>query len=123
MNDDVQEIVLDEQQQLKEMFGHSDCAEPASKEMTFFYEPIDLEDDEMDVITTSDEFIKGQGVGAFYSGIYTTLINSGFDVESAVTVVTNEQALRYNKELAKITQTTSIEVAKHRSFQVDDTRM
>jgi hypothetical protein len=122
MDEDVQEIVLDEQQ-LKEMFGHSGDNESPSKEMTFFYEPIDLEDDEMDTITTSAEFVEGQSVGALYSWIYTTLINSGFDVESAITVVKNEQALKYNKELAKINQITSIEVAKQRAMQIDDTRM
>jgi hypothetical protein len=60
-------------------------------------------------IMTSDEFIKGLQKSSYFAGLFTGLINCGFDVSTAHEVVVNECVAMNNIEMGRL----QVEVAKY----------
>jgi hypothetical protein len=79
-------------------------------EKLYFVDPILLNEESIDSLMNSDEFIKGMTIGAKYAGIYTAMINAGAEVSFAQDITFNAQMEDIaktsgviNKEIAEVT--------------------
>ena len=71
-------------------------------ELMFFDEPLYLDDDEVALMSNSTEFAEGMKSAYKLAGIYTVLVNSGIDVETATDIIMNEHTMDNNIRLQKV---------------------
>lgn len=85
----------------------------------FIYDTLEFDDDVIQAIVKTKEFIEGYSIGAKYAGIYATMVNMGCDLRVVQEIVTNEQVLEHNRKLQKIVNEGSIQTAKESSLVID----
>ena len=91
-----------------------DIPSEAEPDGTCFVDPILLDDESIDGLMNSEEFVKGMTIGAKYAGIYTAMINVGASVSFAEGIVFNAQM----EDIAKTTGTINKEIAEVTSVNV-----
>lgn len=79
-------------------------------EKLYFVDPILLNEESIDGLMNSNEFMEGLKIGAKYAGIYTAMINAGAEVAFAQDITFNVQMEdiakstgKINKEIADVT--------------------
>jgi len=86
-------------------------------DILMFTEPFSISTDNLendaDVQIDKDEFIKGMKDASYFSGMYTCFINSGFNMEDAISIIMNKMNVDHNILMSRIQTDGSIEVSKN----------
>lgn len=109
-------------EQIAEMLG-SLQSQQKEQELIFFRDPIEFDEEEMTMLTNTKEFIEGQSLGAKLAGLYSTLVNFGFEMNSAMEVVMNQQTIEHNLEVQNISKDMNVDMAKFQSIQVEKNQL
>jgi hypothetical protein len=90
-----------------------------------FFEPFEISTENLaeDVEFDKDEFKRGLKEGSYVAGLFTALINSGIDLESATTFILNNQNIEMNTEITKIQTNAQIEASKNKSVVIESQQL
>jgi len=109
-----QEIELTEDQlaELMEM-----TAEENNSEIKFIFEPVEFDEELVMELFETKEALDGKAVGAYFGGMYSTLINMGCEASlaskltlSQQEILASEKANAVSLEVAKVQSSNNIEL-------------
>ena len=86
--------------EMAQMLEKSQCS--CDSEFTFFAEPYQMTTKGFDACLKSEEYQNGVRKGMYLSGIYTALVNFGFDVGAAMETAFGIVSLEMSKEIQSI---------------------
>lgn len=89
------------------------------QELTYFREPLEFEDEELEEIEHLKEFIDGKSDATYWVGYWNTLLNCGVPEQLAIELVLTEQQNKANVVIQKMNVEMNKEMSKNQSLAVD----
>ncbi len=86
--------------EMAQMLEKAQCS--CDSEFTFFSEPHQMTEKEYSACLKSEEYQSGMKRGLYLSGLYTALVNFGFDVGAAMETAVGIVSLEMSKEIQSI---------------------
>lgn len=97
--EDTQEIIIDEET-LKAL--SQNVTNDENSDFEFLFSPMELDEDRLEEISKTKEYLEGEAIASKYLGIWNTLVNGGVDLTTASAIVINTQALNHQINLQKV---------------------
>lgn len=121
---EIRDALLDamaEQESLNEDFDdEEETRVKAETPFTFIFEPVGLYSDEVDEITDSKEYKKGQAEVSRIAGMFSTMISFGIPLETVIEYIMNNQAFEHNQKMQKMGTDGQIKTAQAQAGAIDN---
>jgi len=95
---EAQQVEMTEEDLMKLLAG----GDSTQQQTEFIFQPVEFDDEQLNEIVNTKEFIEGSAIGARLAGIYCTMTNLGVDVRTVSDLLINLQTLEKNQELQKV---------------------